>query len=87
MLRPRAVWHLKRVWEKRIPIKGGGFMAKKKSASKEKLENAMREVFRDEPSTVIRAKVSPERKRKMKVAIAFAKARKAGAQLSKKKGD
>lgn len=61
-------------------------MAQKKSASKKKLVGALREVFRDEPSTVTRAEVSPEKKRKMKVAIAFAKARKAGARLPKKKG-
>ena len=61
-------------------------MAKKKSQSAMKLETAMREVFSDEPSTVTRANVSPKRKQKMKVAIAFAKARKAGAQLPKKKG-
>ena len=54
-------------------------MAKKKSTPpKKKLKAAMREVFSDEPSTVTRAKVSPERKRKMKVAIGFAKARKKG---------
>ena len=61
-------------------------MAKKKSPSKTKLEAAMREVFTNEPSTVTRAKVSPERKRKMKVAIAYSKARAQGAKLSKKKG-
>ena len=61
-------------------------MAKKKLASKVKLETALREVFTDEPSTVTRANVSPERKRKMKIAIGFAKARKAGAKLPKKKG-
>ena len=61
-------------------------MAKTKSPSKVKLETAMREVFSDEPSTVTRANVSPERKRKMTVAIGFAKARKAGAKLPKKKG-
>ena len=61
-------------------------MAKTKSASKTKLETAMREVFTDEPSTVTRANVSPERKRKMKVAIAYSKARAQGAKLSKKKG-
>jgi ribosomal protein L23 len=60
-------------------------MAAKKSASKQKLETAMREVFTDEPSTVTRANVSPERKRKMKVAIGFSKARKQGARLPKKK--
>lgn len=48
-----------------------------KTPGKKKLKAAIREVFSDEPSTVTRAKVSKERKRKMKVAIAFAKARKA----------
>lgn len=48
-----------------------------KSPGRKRLRAALREVFSDEPSTVTRAKVSKERKRKMKVAIAFAKARKA----------
>ena len=61
-------------------------MTKKKSQSKKKLEAALHEVFTNEPSTVTRANVSPERKRKMKIAIGFAKARKAGAKLPKKKG-
>lgn len=53
-------------------------------ASKEKLRSAMHEVFTSEPSTVTRAKVSPERKREMKIAIGYAKARKSGAKLPKK---
>ena len=57
----------------------------KVSASKKKLKAAMQEVFFNEPSTVTRAKVSSERKHKMKVAIAFAKARAKGAKLSRKK--
>ena len=61
-------------------------MAKHVSASKKKLKAAMQEVFTDEPSTVTRAKVSPERKRKMKVAIAFTKARAKGAKLPRKNG-
>lgn len=61
-------------------------MAKKKSTARKKLETALREVFTDEPSTVTRAKVSPERKRKMKIAIGFAKARERGAKLPRKKG-
>ena len=61
-------------------------MAKKKSQSKKKLEAALHEVFTNEPSTVTRANVSPERKRKMKIAIAYAKSRAQGAKLSKKKG-
>jgi len=55
-------------------------MAKKSS----KLQSAFREVYSDEPSTVTRANVSGERKRKMMAAIAFSKARKAGAKLPKK---
>jgi hypothetical protein len=47
-----------------------------KGASQSKVEAAMHEVFTNEPSTVTRANVSGERKRKMKIAIAFAKARK-----------
>ena len=43
---------------------------------KAKLQKSMHEVFTNEPSTVARANVSPKRKQKMKVAIAFAKARK-----------
>ena len=48
------------------------------------LQRAMREVHTNEPSTVSRANVSPERKEKMRQAIAFSKARKAGAKLPKK---
>ena len=44
--------------------------------SKKKLKSTMREVFSDEPGTVTRSNVSKEKKRKMKVAIAYAKARK-----------
>jgi hypothetical protein len=61
-------------------------VAKKKSASLRKLEAAMRETFTNEPSTVTRANVSLERKRKMKQAIAFSKARKRGAKFPRKKG-
>ena len=61
-------------------------MAKKLSASKKKLQVAIKEVFTDEPSTVTRAKVSPEKKRKMKVAIAYKKSRASGAKLPQKKG-
>jgi hypothetical protein len=49
---------------------------KRTSPPKKKLQAALREVFTHTPSTVTRAKVSPERKRKMKIAIAFSKARK-----------
>ena len=52
--------------------------------SRSKLESAMREVHEDEPSTVERADVSGERKEKMLQAIAFSKARKAGARLPRK---
>lgn len=44
----------------------------------------MHEVMHNEPSTVKRAKVSGEKKRKMKIAIALSKARKAGASIPKK---
>jgi hypothetical protein len=49
-----------------------------------KLERAMREVHTHEPSTVKRAKVSEERKEKMRQAIAYSKARKAGADIPEK---
>lgn len=48
----------------------------KRKPPKAKLEAAFREVYSDEPSTVTRANVSGERKRKMLAAIAFSKARK-----------
>jgi hypothetical protein len=57
----------------------------KKSTSKSKVAAAMREVHTNEPSTVTRAKVSPERKEKMRVAIALNKAREAGAHIPKKR--
>ena len=41
-----------------------------------KLDAAMHEVFTNTPSTVTRANVSGERKRKMLIAIAYSKARK-----------
>lgn len=56
------------------------------SKSQKKLDAAMREVMTHEPSTVARADVSPERKTAMKKAIAFSKARAAGARLPRKKG-
>ena len=61
-------------------------MAAKKSASKQKLETAMREVFTDEPSTVTRANVSPERKRKMKGCHWFSRKRVNKAHVSPKEG-
>ena len=44
--------------------------------SKARLNAAMHEVFTNTPSTVTRANVSGERKRKMLIAIAYSKARK-----------
>ena len=62
-------------------------MAKKQSASRKKVAAAMREVHRNEPSTVTRAKhFGPGGKEAMLRAVAFAKARKAGARVPKKKG-
>ena len=49
-----------------------------------KLERAMREVHENTPSTVTRAKVTGSRKEAMLRAIAFSKARKAGAKIPKK---
>ena len=43
---------------------------------KEKVEAAFKEVYSDTPSTVERANVHGEKKRKMLAAIAFSKARK-----------
>lgn len=42
------------------------------------------EVMHNEPSTVSRANVSEKRKRKMRIAIALDKARRAGAKIPKK---
>ena len=61
-------------------------MATKKSKSRNKLERAMSEVHKNEPSTVKRANVSGKKKEAMLRAIAFSKARKSGAKLPKKKG-
>jgi hypothetical protein len=52
--------------------------------SRKKVEAAMHEVFTNIPSTVKRANVTGERRRKMLVAIGLAKARKAGARVPKK---
>jgi hypothetical protein len=52
--------------------------------SRKKVEAAMREVFTNIPSTVKRANVTGERRRKMLVAIGLAKARKAGARVPRK---
>ena len=43
-----------------------------------KLDAAMHEVFTNTPSTVTRANVSGERKRKMLLAIAYSKSRRSG---------
>lgn len=59
-------------------------MSKHKSAS-HKLMAAMREVHKNVPSTVTRAKVSGTKKEAMLRAIAFSKARKKGAKPKKKK--
>ena len=48
------------------------------SPPRPRLAAAMHEVFTNTPSTVTRANVSGERKRKMLVAIAFAKSRRKG---------
>lgn len=58
----------------------GGYMPKGSShfgtmPMKKKVAAAMHEVFTDEPRTVTRANVSEARKRRMKQAIAFSKAR------------
>lgn len=50
------------------------------------VQQAFHEVMHNTPSTVKRAKVSPARKQRMKVAIALSKARAAGARIPKKKG-
>jgi hypothetical protein len=61
-------------------------MAKKMSESRKKVQEAMREVHRNEPSTVKRANVSPERKEAMRKAIAIEKAKREGARVPPKKG-
>lgn len=50
-----------------------------------KLAHAMREVHENIPSTVKQANVTGARKEAMLRAIAFSKARKAGAKIPKKK--
>lgn len=57
----------------------------KKSKAIDILSRHMREVHRNIPSTVRRANVSGARKERMLKAIAFSKARKAGARLPKKR--
>ncbi len=51
------------------------------AADRSKLDSAMSEVHRNEPSTVTRANVQGKRKEAMLRAIAFSKARKAGAKI------
>ena len=58
---------------------------KKVSKSRRKLEAAMEEVHENIPSTVKRANVSGKRREKMLRAIAFDKAREAGAHLPRKR--
>ena len=50
------------------------------------VQRMMKEVHEDEPSTVTRANVSGTKKEAMLQAIAFSKARAAGARVPKKKG-
>lgn len=58
---------------------------KLKDMAKHKLKAALREVFKNPPSTVRRASVKGKARRKMLIAVAFAKARKAGERLPKKR--
>jgi hypothetical protein len=61
-------------------------MAKSKPTKSQRLmSEAMHEVHTHEPSTVSRAEVSPARKEAMRQAIAFEKARDAGAKVPRKK--
>lgn len=60
-------------------------MGKRESKSRRILRDAMEEVHENEPSTVARAKASTNAKEKMRKAIAFSKARKAGAHFPKPK--
>jgi Family of unknown function (DUF6496) len=49
-----------------------------------KLKSAMKEVFNNPPKNVAKAGKTGEAARKMKIAIAFSKARQAGAKVPKK---
>jgi hypothetical protein len=61
-------------------------MAKSKPTKSQRLvSEAMRETHTHEPSTVSRADVSPARKEAMRQAIAFDKARDAGAKIPRRK--
>ena len=69
-------------------MKHGKHMKDYRGGKKKKnpiIKRMFHEVFENEPSTVRRAKVSKKRKRKMKVAIALNKARKAGVRMPKKR--
>jgi hypothetical protein len=55
----------------------------KPSKSQQKLQAAMREVFTNPPSTLGEDQ-TPDERRKQQIAIAFSKARKAGAKLPKR---
>ena len=57
----------------------------KHSSFKKLVDEAMSEVHRNIPSTVQRASVSGMKKEKMMRAIAFAKVRKKGAKIPKKR--
>lgn len=61
-------------------------MPKHNSKSKSKVAAAMKEVHENIPSTVKRANVKGKRKEAMLRAIAFSKARKAGAKVPFKAG-
>ena len=66
-----------------MPMRGGGRMAAKQSTSKTIIEESMREVFDNPPSTV-KPGQSAEATRKQKVAIGLSKARDKGAKVPKK---
>lgn len=66
-----------------MPIRTGGRMAAKQSTSKKIIEESMREVFDNPPSTV-KPGQSAEATRKQKVAIGLSKAREKGAKVPKK---
>lgn len=59
-------------------------MEKRKTKSERIIEEMMREVHTNIPSTVRRANVSGEKKERMLKAIALAKARAAGAKIPRK---
>ena len=91
MLRQALHWHRVVMQEHNtpvpdtMPIRTGGHMAAKQSKSKQIIEESMREVFDNPPSTV-KAGQSAEATRKQKVAIGLSKAREKGAKVPKKRG-